>query len=97
MKVLVTGGAGFIGSHTVDLLINEGHEVTILDKFEEQVHQGKTPDYINPKANLIKGDLGNIKVIENALKGVDSILQACINHLNIWKPTLSAQQIYSTF
>src|SRR3989344_4286034 len=74
MKVLVTGGAGFIGSHTVDLLINEGHEVTILDKFEEQVHQGKTPDYINPKANLIKGDLGNIKVIENALKGVDSIL-----------------------
>ena len=46
-NVLVTGGAGFIGSHTVDLLIKEGYKVRIIDNLVEQVHAGKKPDYLN--------------------------------------------------
>ncbi len=42
--ILVTGGAGFIGSHTVDLLIEKGYNVKILDKLEYQVHRGEKPE-----------------------------------------------------
>jgi len=48
-KCLVTGGAGFIGSHIVDRLVKEGHEVTVVDSLEKPVHKGKRPDYLNPK------------------------------------------------
>jgi nucleoside-diphosphate-sugar epimerase len=47
MRVLVTGGAGFIGSYTTDLFIEKGYKVRILDNLERQVHGGKLPDYIN--------------------------------------------------
>jgi len=50
-KILVTGGAGFIGSHIVDKLIEKNHEVTIVDNLEQ------IPDYLNPNAKLIKGDI----------------------------------------
>lgn len=57
-KVVVTGGAGFIGSHIVDGLINEGHEVTVFDSLDPQVHpSGKVPGYLNPSANFVKGDV----------------------------------------
>jgi len=74
MKVLVSGGAGFIGSHTVDLLVKKGHEVIILDNLEKQVHGNKKPDYLNPKANFILGDITETKVWEKALKDVDVII-----------------------
>jgi dTDP-L-rhamnose 4-epimerase len=74
MKVLVTGGAGFIGSHTVDLLIERGHEVIILDNLEPQVHGNKKPEYVNQKAKFILGDVTNVDTWKNVLKNVDAVI-----------------------
>ena len=52
MKALVIGGAGFIGSHTVDALIEKGYEVKILDNLQKPVHKNGVPKYLNPKAAL---------------------------------------------
>jgi len=74
MKVLVTGGAGFIGSHTVDLLVEKGYEVLILDNLEQQVHGNKKPDYLNKEASFIQGDVTDIKVWKKVLNHVNSII-----------------------
>jgi len=74
MKVLVTGGAGFIGSHTVDLLVEKGFDVVILDNLEPQVHVNKKPDYLNPKAKFILGDITNLDTWKNVLKDVDAVM-----------------------
>jgi dTDP-L-rhamnose 4-epimerase len=71
--VLVTGGAGFIGSHTVDRLINEGYDVRILDNLQKPVHIKGKPDYLNSKAEFIKGDVRNKDNLKNALKDVEYI------------------------
>jgi dTDP-L-rhamnose 4-epimerase len=71
-KVLVTGGAGFIGSHLVDNLIAKGHQVKILDSLEPQVHAGK-PDYLNPNAEFILGDVRNEDVLKKALKNIEVV------------------------
>lgn len=72
-KVLVTGGAGFIGSFLVDELINKNYQVRILDNLEPQVHQGKKPKYLNKKAEFIKGDVRNYADFKKALNGMDAI------------------------
>lgn len=72
-KILVTGGAGFIGSFLVDELIKKGYDVRILDNLESQVHQGKKPKYLNKKAEFIKGDVRNYSDFEKALKGNDAV------------------------
>jgi len=72
-KILVTGGAGFIGSHLVDRLLDDGHEVRILDNLELQVHSSKKPDYLNKKAEFILGDVRNVKDIERAFKDVEVV------------------------
>jgi dTDP-L-rhamnose 4-epimerase len=72
-KILVTGGAGFIGSHLVDALIDEGHEVRILDNLDEQVHNGKTPEYLNKKAEFIKGDVRDQDTWVKCLEDVEII------------------------
>ena len=71
-KILVTGGAGFVGSHLVDKLVENGHQVRILDNLDPQVHN-KTPEYLNPEAEFIKGDVRNEDDIKKALKGVEVV------------------------
>lgn len=71
MKILVTGGAGFIGSHLVDKLLEE-HEVTIYDNFEPQVHKTK-PDYLNTDAELIRADIRDKESLKSAVMDSDVI------------------------
>jgi dTDP-L-rhamnose 4-epimerase len=76
--VLVTGGAGFIGSHLVDALLRAGHHVRILDNLEPQVHgelraNGATPGYLDPQAEFILGDVRNPDDVERALQGIDVV------------------------
>jgi dTDP-L-rhamnose 4-epimerase len=74
MKVLVTGGAGFIGSHTVDALLRKGCEVRILDSLEPPVHRRREkPDYVPREAEFILGDVCNRGDMEKALQGIEAV------------------------
>lgn len=73
-RVLVTGGAGFIGSWTTDLLIERDYEVTILDILDPQVHQGNTPEYLNKKARFVKGDVRNKELLTRLVKETDAVI-----------------------
>jgi len=70
-KVLVTGGAGFIGSHLVDKMVKLGHKVRVFDNLELQVHgsEGSVPNYLDKECEFIKGDIRNKSALRNALKG----------------------------
>ncbi len=72
-KVLVTGGAGFIGSHIVDALVEGGHDVRIFDNLEFQVHRGKAPDYLNRQAEFVRGDVVRMDEFRAALADVDVV------------------------
>ena len=73
--VLVTGGAGFIGSHLADELLRAGHRVRVLDSLVEQVHgQAQRPGYLDEEAELIAGDVRDADVVRGALEGVDSVV-----------------------
>jgi len=75
-KVLVIGGAGFIGSHIVDLLVESGYEVTILDSLDKQVHgeKGLKPAYLNSSALFIRGSLLDRQILEKVLPDVDAVV-----------------------
>jgi len=74
-KVLITGGAGFIGSHLADELINNGYEVRALDNLNEQVHgpNAERPDYLHPDVELIIGDVRDKTTVIHVLDGVDAV------------------------
>ena len=72
-RILVTGGAGFIGSHLVDALVDKGYYVKILDNLERQVHGNKKPGYLNPKAEFIHGDIRDEKFLGKALEDIDVV------------------------
>lgn len=75
MKVLVTGGAGFVGSHTVDGLLARGHEVRVFDNLAPQVHgeNAEIPGYLNKDVEFIKGDVRDRNAFKNAVRGMDAI------------------------
>lgn len=76
MKVLVTGGAGFIGSHTVDLLLEKGYQVRILDALLPPVHlDGQVPDYMPlDHVEFLQADVRDKAAWEGALQGVDAVV-----------------------
>ena len=73
MKILVTGGAGFIGSHTCDRLLSLGHEVTVLDALTPPVHRNGRPAYLTPGTDFYQGDTRNRNLVTNLLRRVDAV------------------------
>ncbi len=68
VRVLVTGGAGFIGRHLVDALVGAGHEVVILDNLDARIHPSK-PEDLNPHATYIWKDIRDREAVREAGKG----------------------------
>ncbi|MET1001438.1 MAG: NAD-dependent epimerase/dehydratase family protein [Acidimicrobiia bacterium] len=73
MRVLVTGGAGFIGSHTCDRLLAHGHDVVVLDALTPPVHRCGPPTYLNPDVDFYEGDVRNRELVTNLLRRVDAV------------------------
>ena len=74
MRVLITGGAGFIGSHTADALLRDGHAVRVLDSLEPPVHPARRrPSYLDPRIELLVGDVRDPEALRAALGGVDAV------------------------
>jgi len=73
MKALVTGGAGFIGSHIVDRLLARGWEVRILDSLDPRVHPRGRPDYVPAEAEFMQGDVTDPREVTRALRGVEVV------------------------
>lgn len=73
MNILITGGAGFIGSHTADALIEKGHKIRILDNLQTTVHPKGRPDYIHETAEFILGDVRDKSAWEHSLEGIDAV------------------------
>ncbi|MEV0798579.1 NAD-dependent epimerase/dehydratase family protein [Kribbella sp. NPDC050281] len=70
MRILLTGGAGFIGRHVHTQLIAEGHEVVVLDSFRPDVHAHKP----TPRPGLIVGDVRDAEIVRGALHGIDTVV-----------------------
>ena len=73
MRVLVTGGAGFIGSHTCDRLVQLGHDVIVLDALTAPVHRSGLPNYLTPGVEFFQGDVRNRDLLTNLLRRVDAV------------------------
>jgi dTDP-L-rhamnose 4-epimerase len=72
-RALVTGGAGLIGSHIVDLLLSEGWTVRILDNLEPQTHKNGKPEWVNPKAEFRQGEVQDYETMRSALEDIDVV------------------------
>jgi dTDP-L-rhamnose 4-epimerase len=73
--VLVTGGAGYIGSHLVDALVGRGYRLTVLDNLEPQVHRSGTwPSYANPSVRYVRGDVRDRGVFEPLVLEADAVV-----------------------
>jgi dTDP-L-rhamnose 4-epimerase len=74
-RILITGGAGFIGSHLADELLMHGYQVRVLDSLVEQVHErGLRPDYLADEVELVQGDVREQEAVARALRGVDAVV-----------------------
>jgi dTDP-L-rhamnose 4-epimerase len=87
--VLITGGAGFVGSHTADRLLELGHRVRVLDNLQKPVHLKGKPAYLSPEIEFIEGDVRDKEALRRAMKGIDVIY-----HLAAYQDYLSD---FSTF
>lgn len=88
-RYLVTGGAGFIGSHTVDHLLAQGHEVRAFDSLQTRVHPRGKPAYLSEEAEFVQGDVATEAELRPALEGVDGVF-----HLAAYQDYMSD---FSTF
>jgi dTDP-L-rhamnose 4-epimerase len=74
-RILITGGAGFIGSHLADELLHSGHVVKVFDLLCSQVHgaEKQSPGYLNPDVELVLGDVRDRDAVDRALQGIDAV------------------------
>ena len=75
MRILITGGAGFIGSHLADDLLHRGHHVRALDNLSPQVHGDRRarPAYLHADVELLRGDVRDAEAVRRALEGIDAV------------------------
>lgn len=72
-SVLVTGGAGFVGSHLVDALLAAGHRLRVFDNLTPQVHGDGLPEYLSTGAELVRGDMRDPDALHRALEGIEVV------------------------
>jgi dTDP-L-rhamnose 4-epimerase len=72
-NILVTGGAGFVGSHLVDALLAAGHNVRVFDNLTPQVHGAGLPDYFSREAELVRGDMRDADAVHRSLDGMEVV------------------------
>jgi dTDP-L-rhamnose 4-epimerase len=74
MRVVVIGGAGFIGSHLVDALVGGGFHVRVVDNLDPQVHRdGQPPAYLNPRAEFVQQDVRDRDGLQKTLEGAEAV------------------------
>jgi dTDP-L-rhamnose 4-epimerase len=72
-NILITGGAGFVGSHLADALVAAGHNVRILDNLKKQVHHNGFPDYLSREAEFVCGNMQDAGVVARSLHGIEVV------------------------
>jgi len=72
-NILITGGAGFVGSHLADALLAAGHNVRIFDNLTEQVHHDGIPDYLPAEAEFVYGDVQDSSAVARAMNGIQVV------------------------
>ena len=72
-NILITGGAGFVGSHLADALLETGHNVRIFDNLTEQVHQEGIPSYLSSEAEFVRGNIQDPAAVRRALDGIEVV------------------------
>jgi len=92
MNILVTGGAGFIGSHVVDILISQGHSVRVVDNLS-----GGYLSNVNPKAEFIKGNLQSNKITDKTTRDIDIVYHLAADPsegLSMFSPIYNVKNTY---